>query len=163
MTLNNPESIGISKSKFYMLRCLIAMAHADGVFHDDEREYIENMMSKLDLSEEQTATLNEDMVTPQKADALFAQIEDPKFRGQVVYFAQLMAFKDGIVDPSEEDLIKSLHGYSTKNLDMEEIRANVKKSVQEEMARYDITIDGGRPIKKGEKLSFFSWFDEMKD
>ncbi len=163
MDHNNPDNIGISKSKFYMLRCLIAMAHADGVFHDDERAYIENMMSKLDLSEKQTGVLHDDMVTPQKPDELFAQIDEPKFRGQVVYFARLMAFKDGMVDPSEEDLLKRLHGHSTENLDIEEISSNAKKTVQEKMAKHDITMDGSSPTKDGEKISVFSWFDEMKN
>lgn len=163
MTLNNPNNVGVSKSKFYMLRCLIAMAHADGIFHHDEREYIESMMSKLPLSKEQIAVLHGDMVNEQRPDELFAQIEEPKYRGQVVYFARLMAFKDGVVDPSEEDLLKHLHGRSTENLDMEKIRSNVKKSVQEEMAKHDITIDGGQLSKDGEKVSLFQWFDEMKD
>jgi len=163
MSSDNPDTTGISKSKLYMLRCLIAMAHADGVFHDDEHEYIENMMDKLELSENQISVLREDMANPQKTEELFFQIEEPKFRGQVVYFARLMAFKDGVVEPSEDDLLKRLHGSSVENLDMEEIRANVKKSVEEEMTEYDIKMEGDQPTKDGENITFFHWFDETNE
>ena len=148
MVLNNPDTIGISKSQFYMLRCLIAMAHADGVFHDDERDYIETMMNRNSLSDEQISTLRTDMEMPQDVGGLFTEIEDPKFRGQVVYFARLMAHKDGVLDPSEEDLIERLHGYAMEKVDIDEVRDIVGKVLE------------SRLPEKEDDHSFMRWLDE---
>jgi|GEM_PF-1435281 len=160
MVQNNSNNTDVSKSKFYMLRCLVAMAHADGVFHDDERDYIESMMNKIPLSEEQIATLHEDMSTPQDIEFLFANINEPRFRGQVIHFARIMAMKDGVIDPSEKDLLERLQGYSLKNLNVDEISSDVQRAVQADMLQHEITMDEGRPTKKGKEYTFFRLLDE---
>lgn len=144
-----------------MMRCLVAIAHADGVFHDDERAYIETMMRKNTLSADQIETLRNDMDTPQRdIGALFAEIDDPAFRGQVVYFARLMAHKDGVLSPSEEDLVTRLNNYALGKIDLDAIKEDVHRAVQAEMLAHEIVIDEGRPTKKGAEYTFFRWLDE---
>lgn len=158
------NKVPISKSHFYMLRCLIAMAHADDVFHEDEREYIEGMMNNLSLSVERIATLRKDMKTPEDIDALYSEIEEPRFRAQLIYFARIMAHKDGVLDPSEEELLERLNRYSLNAIDLEAVSDQIKGAVHADMLAHDISIEEGRPVRDGQRLSFFRWFDErMKD
>ncbi len=161
MTQENFEQDHVSNSKFYMLRCLIAMAHADGVFCDMEREYITGMMERIPLSAEQRSTLESDFDNPQEIGDLFRHINDPRFRGQVVYFARIMAFKDGHLHPSEQEILDHLHLLATDGLDMDAIRADVKKAVDAEMFIHDIEIDKNRPVKGGHVIPYFQWLDEL--
>ncbi len=161
MTQENFEENQVSNSKLYMLRCLIAMAHADGIFCDQERAYIVKMMDRIPLSDEQQTTLENDFDHPQEIGDLFRHINDPRFRGQVVYFARIMAFKDGNLHPNEQQILDHLHLMATDGLDMDGIRADVKKAVATEMMLHDIEIDKNRPMKGGHFIPYFQWLDEL--
>lgn len=161
MAQENFEKDHVSTSKLYMMRCLIAMAHADGVFCDLERAYISGMMNHLPLTKEQRDTLESDFNTPQSVGDLFRHINDPRFRGQVVYFARLMAFKDGQLHPNEEELLSHLHLMATEGLDMDSIRAEAKKVTEDKLFLHDIKTDENRPVKGGHIIPYFQWLDEL--
>ena len=36
-----------NQNKFYMWRCITAMAHADGIVHEDEKTYLEKIFSNM--------------------------------------------------------------------------------------------------------------------
>ncbi len=146
----------VSTSKFYMLRCLVAMAHADGEVCDEERAYIDGFSSRLPLSDEQNKILHDDLETPQDVGDLFRHINDPRYRGQVCYFARLMAYKDGVLDPSEQELLDRLHLMATDGLDMDAIRADVHAATSMKMAEHDIKIDENRP-----QGGLFGLFDSL--
>ncbi len=156
MTYENLRDEPVSNSKFHMIRCLIAMALADGVICDEERAYITALTRRLNLTEEQKNTLKSDMTTPQDVGDLFRHINDPRYRGQAVYFARLMAFKDGVMEPSEQDLLNRLHSMATDGLDIETIRADAKKAVALDMSQHDINVDKLKP-----QGGLFGLFDEM--
>lgn len=151
----------VSNSKFTMLRCLVAMAHADGVVTDEERAYVSALSNRMPLTREQRATLERDLVHAQDVGDLFRHINDPNYRSQVLYFARLMAFKDGVLHPSEQEMLDRLHALATDGLDMEQIRADVARVVETKMAQHDIVLDQNRP-KKGEHfIPWMQWLDEI--
>lgn len=145
MAAENFDKDNVSNSKFYMLRCVIAMAHADGKVCDEERAYIHAIMNRIPLSKEQRNILDNDLGAAQDIGSLFKHINDPRYRGQVVYFSRLLAYKDGILDPSEKDLLDRLHALATDGLNMDAIRADVKQALTLEMNQIDIKTDKYRP------------------
>ncbi|PCJ99397.1 MAG: hypothetical protein COA45_04990 [Zetaproteobacteria bacterium] len=155
------EKDQVSNSKLYMLRCLIVMAHADGNICEDERAYMSALMNRLPLTKEQRDTLESDFDNQEDIGNLFRHINDPRYRGQVVYFARLMAHKDGIMHPSEQDLLDRLHSAATDGLDINAIRAETKKAVGAELAIHDINVDSNRPTKHGHPIPYFQLLDEF--
>lgn len=156
MTQENFDKDTVSTSKLNMLRCLIAMAHADGTVCDEERAYMHALISRLPLTTEQKKTLEDDLSTKQDIGYLFAHINDPRYRGQVVYFARIMAYKDGTLEPSEQELLDRLHAMATDGLDIESIRADAQKAAAVELNAHDISIDQYRP-----EGGIFGLFDRM--
>lgn len=104
----------IGESQFNMIRCVLAVAHADGEIHEEERAYINKMTSRLDLSNDQCAIIDEDFETPQDVIELFDSIKDPNYKSQVIYFVRLMIWKDGELDPNEEVILKKLQQHASK-------------------------------------------------
>lgn len=151
----------VSTSKFYMLRCIIAMAHADGIVCDEEIAYISAIMNRIALTDEQRDILEGDFKEEQNISKLFAHINDPRYRGQAVYFARILAHKDGNLDPSEQDLIDRFQKLATDGLDIETIRADAKKAVEAELFMHDIQIDKNRPTKHGHFIPYIQWLDEV--
>ena len=151
----------VGTSQFYMLRCLIVMAHADGVVCDEERAYIAALSNRLPLTEEQHNTLEEDFEKEQGLGELLSHINEPQYRSQVVYFARIMAYKDGVLHPSEDELLKKIHSYVVEGLDLETIREDVQKAVNAELLVHDISIDENRPMKNGHAIPWIQWLDEL--
>ena len=156
MAQENFDKDVVGTSKFYMLRALIAMAHADGVVCDEERAYMAALMNRLPLDDEQRKTLESDLEKEQKLEDLLKYINDPKYRGQLPYFARLMAFKDGNKAPSEDTLLAKMHATAVDGLDMDAIRAEAKKATLYEMNAHSIEIDQLRPHG-----GLFGAFDKM--
>lgn len=151
----------VETSKFYMLRCLIAMAHADGIVCDQERAYIAALMNRLPLNPEQIAILDGDLDAAQKLEDLLPYINNPKFRGQLPYFARLMAMKDGTLHPDEEVLLNKIHAFAVEGLDMDAIRSEARKAMQAEMFVHNIRIQENRPYKGRHGIPWFQWLDEL--
>ncbi len=141
----------VGTSQFYMLRCVVAVAHADGVVTPEEAAFVTEKFEHMPFTSEQKNTLLADLKTPQDVDYLLSHINEPKFRGQVVYFARLLAYKDGNLHPSEDELIKYLHLRVTQNLNMDAIRKDAAAAVAQKMTLHDVQIDSGRP------QTGFSW------
>lgn len=141
----------ISNSLFYMWRCVICVAHADGRIEAEERSYLERIFTALDrvhgLSEEQKAIFTDDMQKPKDIGSLLRHINDPYFRSQLIYFAHLMVHADGVLHPSEKELVDKLRSDQMASLDMEQIRRDVHDYVQNEMAAHDEMLQGLRPQK----------------
>ena len=137
-------------SQFYMWRCVVAMAHADGMVHEEEKKYLEKIFSNLEkrttISSEQSNILDADLTEPKDVADLLPHINDPAFRSQVVYFARLLAYKDGELCPSEEKLLKKLHVSVAGDLNMEAIREEVHRNIQSEIILHEIEKDSKRPM-----------------
>lgn len=136
-------------SQFYMWRCVIAMAHADGKVCEDERPFVEDKVKRFatvyEITDEQVQTLLGDLSTPQDVGEMLRHINDPQFRGQTVYFARLLAFADGDMHPDEEALLKHMHLAVTDGLDMDAIRADAKAAAANTVTQMDVQGDQNRP------------------
>jgi uncharacterized membrane protein YebE (DUF533 family) len=150
MTSNNSAlSDEFSINKLYMWRCIITMAHADGLIHQDERAHLtkvfDAMRQRAGLSQENYILLISDLSAPQDPIEMLTHINDPAYRGQVIYFARLLAYKDGHLHPSEEELLEKLHASVTSGLDMKALRQEVEDNVRKELVIHEIKNDGQRP------------------
>ncbi len=163
MARENFGEENVSTSKFYMFRCLIVMAHADGEICDEERAYISAFINRLPFTQEQEEILEKDFEEAQPIGKLLTYINDPLYRGQVVYFARIMAYKDGELHPNEEALLERLNANATDGLDMEAIKAHVTKAVAIDLNVHDIEMDKarGRPTKGGHPIPWLQWLDEV--
>ena len=142
MQQSAPTPHGFSKSKLYMWRCIVAMAHADNLMHDEEEKYLltifDNMRKRAGLSDSDYNLLLSDIDEKQDIATLLPQIEEPEYRGQVVYFARLLAYKDDHLDPSEEALIEKLHLNAMEGLDVDALKEEIHLQVQKQMADHDL-------------------------
>ena len=118
-------------------------------------------MNRLPLSDEQYQIMQNDLDVAQPVSELLPYINDPSYKGQLLYFARLMAYKDGVLHPSEEELIQKFHGYATDNLDVESIRKDVQAAVQQELLIQDIKIPENRPRKGDHFIPWLQWLDEI--
>lgn len=135
----------VGTSQFYMWRCVVAIAHADGLVQAEERAYLNKIFGNMALTPEQKSAFDSDLQTPQDISQLLAHINEPEWRGQLIYFAGLLARADGVVDPAEEHLLEKLHSDQMASLDMDQIRADVKKAVANEMFQHDLKMSEIRP------------------
>ena len=137
-------------SKLYMWRCVVAMAHADGMIQAEEDEWLRktfiNMRDRAGLPLEHYDILLSDLEEPQDVANLLPYINDPAYRAQVVYFARLLAYKDGVLQPSEEQLLEKLHASVTDGLPMDAIREEVASNVQHELVLHEVEKDSARPM-----------------
>lgn len=140
-----------NNSKFYMWRCIVTMAHADGLMHDNERKWLttmfKNMHDRAGMPQAQVDTLLSDLSKPQDIASLLPQVSEPKFRGQLVYFARLLAYKDGELHPSEEMLLEKMRAGTAGNINIDDIREDVKRAAAQEMVTHDAAIDSLHPDK----------------
>lgn len=132
-----------------MWRCIITMAHADGMIHDEERKYFNkifnNMRERAGLSAENLALLVSDLSNPQDPFEMLKYINEPQYRSQVIYFARLLAYKDGELHPSEDALLQKLHAQVIEGVNLEDIKKEVQSNIAEDLKIHDQNIDDIRP------------------
>lgn len=134
---------------FYMWRCVIVVAHADGSVGQQELEYLRRIFGNMDraygLSDEQKRLLEDDLANPKRMCDLLPQINDPYYRSQLIYFAGLLAHVDGHLHPNEEAILKKLRADQLASLDMEQIRKDVHIAVEDEMFAHEMKMNDLRP------------------
>jgi len=150
MVVGKPQTgQNLSHDMFYMWRCVIALAHADGKVVPEERAYLDKVFSNMDrayaLTAEQKKTFADDLEAAQDIWALLRHINNPAVRGQLIYFCGLLARADGHEHPSEESIIKKLRAEQMASIDMEAVRGHVKEAVADEMFRHDLSQSAIRP------------------
>lgn len=151
-----------SFGQYTMLRCLIALAHQDGVMDDQEVAYVTAMINRLNMSEEWRQTLLADFDKPQDIYALFAQINEPQMRANVLYFARILAYKDGVLSDSEDAVLKKLHAQTVDPAKLASIKSEVHAIVQKDLLLHDIHVQSiGRPQRGTHAFSWFAWLDEL--
>ena len=152
----------VSHSRYTMFRCMLAIAHADGILDEAEIGYFEGFMNRVPFSDDQRDQLEKDMVEAQDVFNLFREINDPQYRSQVLYFCRLMAYRDGVLDPSEEAILKKLHVQTSDGLDMEQIKEQVHEAVTKEMLLRDIEISAERDaLYKSHVIPWFWIMDRV--
>jgi uncharacterized membrane protein YebE (DUF533 family) len=139
MTLETPSPIVIgqplSDSAFYMWRCIVALAHADGQVQDEELEYIDKVFAGMEkdssLTAEQREILGEDLVTPQKIADLLKHVTTHGDRHQLIYFAALMAQSNGELDPGEEAIIRQISDGELSQAETGQLFKDVRKALDD--------------------------------
>jgi uncharacterized membrane protein YebE (DUF533 family) len=146
---SNAIDTSFSISKLYMWRCVVTMAHADGLIHETERTHLTNIFDKMrekaGLAQEDYILLISDLSSPQDPLEMLKHINEPQYRAQVVYFARLLAYKDGHMHPTEQELLDKLHAGVTDGLNMDEIRREVQNNVGQDLTLHQVEIDSQRP------------------
>lgn len=138
-------------SKFMMWRCITVMAHADGIVDKAESDYLLNIFSNMHktgiINKDALETLENDLSNEQNVFDLLKNINDPNYRAQVIYFARLLAYKDGELNPSEDLMLKKLHIEITKDQDLVKIKKDIQDNIQKELVLHETDKDSRRPTK----------------
>ncbi|MCB1529906.1 MAG: TerB family tellurite resistance protein [Rhodospirillales bacterium] len=99
---------GLSASRFYMWRAVVAMAHADGIVTPHEVYFLQDSAKNLDISKGQIQILIADLGTPQDIYVMFSQITDPRDKRNFFKFARIIAWSDGDFNAQERHIVSSL-------------------------------------------------------
>jgi len=124
----------ISDSQFNMWRAVIAIAHADGEVQPEERAFLDKTFQKLDavynLTDAQRKTLADEMVKPEQLQNILPLITEPQFRAMLVHFGEVLAWADNVISVDEEAILKKLHNGQMDSLEMNRLRADVRRQVE---------------------------------
>lgn len=101
----------ISHNQFMVIRGLICMAHADGILHEVEKEYLRDFLDQFELNEMQVETLERDLDHPANIDGILKAIEESNYHEQLIEHAKELIIADGTIDPKERLLIQKLTAY----------------------------------------------------
>jgi tellurite resistance protein len=143
----------ISESLFYMWRCVIALAHADGEVQAEERAYIERIIGNLDrvygLTPEQKKTYADDLATAPKLAELLPHVKEPQDRASLVYFADIIVWADGTLSAEEEKLLKQLRDDQMAKVDMDKTRVmieadRIKRAVEHDTETQKLRADAAK-------------------
>jgi hypothetical protein len=99
---------GISDSRFYMWRAVVAMVHADGVVTPHELSFINDHVRAINLSSVQTKTIGEDLQTPQDVYDMFARIYENQDKRDFFALARALSWCDGDFATQEQHIIECL-------------------------------------------------------
>jgi hypothetical protein len=99
---------GVSESRFYMWRAVVAMVHADGVVTPHELSFVNDHVNAIRLSGAQTKIIGEDLKTPQDAYDMFARIYENQDKRDFFALARALSWCDGDFASQEENIIKHL-------------------------------------------------------
>lgn len=132
-----PGIMPVSDSFFSMWRCIIVMAHADGVIHEKEREFFEKVFANMGrvyaLTPEHLKIFDGDLKKAQDIDTLMPRITDPECRSLLLYFSQVVAWIDGNLSPDESGLLKKLHTAFGKAPETGEMMAKIRQDIADQM------------------------------
>lgn len=125
-------SEGISASRLYMWRAVVAMAHADGIVTPHEINFLLEQMKDISLSPGQLQTLSGDLSLPQDIHAMFAQITDAGDKRDFFKFARILSWSDGDYAAQEQHIIdvleQDMHSGDNRRM-LDESRNAVKEIV----------------------------------
>ena len=139
MNLENPAPVIIgqplSDSAFHMWRCIIAVAHADGIVQDAELEHLKKIFSGMErdglLNADQREILGQDLVGPQNVSTLLKRVTSQEDRHQLVYAAALMAQTSGDLDPGEEEVIRKISAGTLGEAEVSQLLNDVRKALED--------------------------------
>ncbi|MEM9469668.1 MAG: hypothetical protein AAF988_05855, partial [Pseudomonadota bacterium] len=131
-------------------------------FSGEERAYFSAFVNHLPFSNEQKATFEKDYSEPQNVFDLLKEINEHKYRDNVLDFGLIMAYKDGVLDTTEDDILKGLKSEIIDEKRLDEIKTMVREETRHEMNLHDIQIDSHRPNTRVFKvIPVFQFIDEV--
>lgn len=136
-TSTNPTRQAFTDSMFSMWRCVILVAHADGVIHDKERELFDKVFASLArtyaLTPEHMATFQQDFAQKQDIDVLLPRVTDPEAKALLLFFAQVVASIDGVLAYNEATLVGQLHARIGNSPDAKDRVAEIRADIADQM------------------------------
>ncbi|GJL85294.1 MAG: hypothetical protein DHS20C02_10690 [Micavibrio sp.] len=151
----------VSQCRFYMWRTVVALAHADHVVTQEERDFIENYLNNVPFSDEQKETLRADLEHAQDVDEMFDEITEASDRAEFFEFARMMVWCDGNYDAQEEKLFEYLKDSQMSRVNMGAMQELAQETRKTERLRRDVEDEELRERVKGlfPLLRFYHWDD----
>jgi uncharacterized tellurite resistance protein B-like protein len=141
MGQSKPYTTGrpLNDSLFSMWRCVIAVAHADGIMHETEIAHFRQLFKDLDrsfkLTPAQRGQLEDDLKTAPPVESLLAKITDDEQRLLLVNFAHVVAHVDGELHPNEAALLAVLDRAVPVTQETLRIRDEIRRDIAQQMAQ----------------------------
>ena len=158
MTNEYPKEVR-QQSRFFMIRCLIAIAHIDNIMHPAEEVYLWALINHLNFNEEELDTIRKAFREPEDIALLAPKIIVPKKKLQLLYFARILAFKDEALHVKEIDILKRIDSYFAKDFDIKEI--NKKAEAFLKKTQYLKSTNEYGVLRAGYTVPWFQLFDEF--
>ncbi len=144
---------GINTSLYAMWRCVICIAHADGIIQPEERSYLEKIFANLDrvygLTPTQKLTLAADLEIPQNLADLLGKVTEAEYRGMLIHFGTILANADGVVTEDEERILDMLHAQQMDSVDAEKLREDIRRDMEAHRAELDADLAELRADTRG--------------
>jgi len=102
------QSIGISESRMFMWRAVVAMVHADEQVMPQEKSFVENILQEETFSEEQRQALIQDLMNPNTCSKMFTRIKDAHDIEDYFVYARSISWCDGDFSCQEKKIISKL-------------------------------------------------------
>lgn len=153
-----PEEVR-AQSRFFMIRCLIAIAHIDKVMHPAEEVYLWALINHLNFDDEQLDTIRKAFREPEDISLLAPKIVVPKKKLQLMYFARILAFKDEALHVDEIDILQRLERFFKDDFDMKEISTKTEAFLKKH--KYMKSSNEFGIERAGYVVPWFQLFDEF--
>ena len=124
----NEDAFGVSESRFYMWRALFALAHADGLVSDEEKEFALSYFDFVPFSEDQKEILNKDLAVPQSVNEMLMGISVDADTADFFQFALMLVWCDGNYDESERIIIERLTAEQMNKFNKAEVAQKVREA-----------------------------------
>tara|TARA_X000000950_G_scaffold36190_2_gene38672 strand:+ start:244 stop:717 length:474 start_codon:yes stop_codon:yes gene_type:complete len=152
-------SKGVSQSHFYMWRTLFALAHADHVVSEEEVRFMAEALEDVPFSDEQKATLTEDISKAQNIEFMFAGITEPLDQAEFFNHARELCHIDGDYGLEEQQIMLKLEEMHLKTTNVDSLVGNVRLEFEDENSSqsYD---SANQELFEKTVFSFRSWFSK---
>jgi uncharacterized membrane protein YebE (DUF533 family) len=154
MTTATPEKKErqpLDGSLFSLLRCIIAVAHADGKIHDSEMDHIGRLLYSIGrtytMSPQQMSTFERDLAKSPNIEVTLMGVSDPEQRCLVLNFANILSRIDGELHPKESEYIKQLQAAIPDTPENKRIRDEIQRAVMQGMTSF---ASGAQPQESKE-------------
>ncbi|MGM0421870.1 MAG: hypothetical protein ACQEQL_02105 [Pseudomonadota bacterium] len=151
----------ISNSRYTMWRAIIALAHADHVVTQEEKDFIMKKLESLPFSTEQRTQLLEDMEESPDIEALLPDITEPVDRSMLVYYGRLLVWSDGEYALQEEKLLKLMNMNALTQVDLDKALSESKDYARQYADRYEQSLKEEERGDHGPFLTAFDWINDF--
>lgn len=129
---SHSQSQPMTESRFNMWRAIFALAHADNKITLEERQFMQDVLSREPFTQEQKDTLRADIREAQDINALFGKITDQTDRTAFFYFARMLCWCDGDFDAQEQNIVMHLSEQNLRQTDIDSMVGHVDLELDEE-------------------------------
>lgn len=116
----------VSESRFNMWRAVVAMIHADDVVQPHEIHFVLENTRGVPFTDEQRATLNQDIHSAADIQDLFQKITSPKDKEDFFHLARAISWSDGDFDERERSILLKMGRLAVRRQDEDLLRDSVR-------------------------------------